>query len=146
MFLTGIQSNLREAQLNRDTLRVETLRLLLSEIHNAQIQKGEELSDTEVLIVIRREIKKRKEAAESFKHGGRHNLAEKEESEAEVLARYLPAEMSDEELTGAVEEAINVVGAKSISDIGKVMPVVMGKVAGRADGARVSALVREKLN
>ncbi len=129
----------------KDQVKVETLRLLLSELTYGRISKGEDLTDADVINIIAKEVKKRKEAAEGFRKGGREEGALKEEAEAEVLTSYLPKQLSDEELTVLVEEAINNTGASSVSDMGKVIGVVMGKVQGQADGARVSAIVRQKL-
>ena len=143
--LDKIQNDLKNAQLAHDELKVSTLRLLLSEIHNLQIQKGQDFSDADVISVVQREVKKRQEAAEGFRSGGREDTAKKEDSEAEILQSYLPAQLSNEELTEIVLGAINEVGASGITDMGKVMGVVMGKVAGRADGGKVSGLVKEKL-
>ncbi|MFH0936674.1 MAG: GatB/YqeY domain-containing protein [Candidatus Daviesbacteria bacterium] len=145
MLLEKIQSDLKNAQLARDEVKVSTLRMLLSEIHNAEIAKGENLSDEDILGVVAREVKKRKEAAEGFRTGGREESAAKEESESIILTSYLPAQLSDEELTKIVENTINEVGAISVSDMGKVIGIVMGKIKGQAQGSRVSALVKEKL-
>lgn len=145
MLIDQIQSDLKEAQLQKDEVKVSTLRLLLSELRYAQINKNGELSDAEVVTVIQKELKKRKEAAVGFRQGGREDAAIKEEAEAAILAVYLPTQLSDEELTKIVEEAINETGASSVSDMGKVISQVMSKVAGQAEGARVSSLVKEKL-
>lgn len=141
-----IQSDLKEAQLARDEVRVSTLRLLLSEIHNLEIQKGSEISDQDVVSVLQREAKKRKEAAAGFRAGGREDAALKEEAELKILEEYLPKQLSNEELTKIVEETINEMGAKSVADMGRVMGAVMRKVAGRADGTVVSDLVKERLS
>ncbi|KKR25844.1 MAG: hypothetical protein UT58_C0032G0005 [Microgenomates group bacterium GW2011_GWC1_39_7b] len=144
-----IQSDLKEAQLKQEQLKVSTLRLLLSEIRYAEIQKrqGErsELSDDEIILVVQREVKKRKEAAAGFKQGGRIEAADKEENEAKILEEYLPQQLSDEELTKLVEQAITDTGAASISEMGKVIGLVMGQVKGRSDGARISALVQQRV-
>lgn len=144
-----IQSDLKQAQLAKDEVKVSTLRLLLSEIHNAEIAKSGPpaggLSDQDILSVIQKEVKKRKEAAAAFRSGGREDSATKEESESLILEGYLPAQISNEELTKIVEDTINEVGTTSPQDMGKVMGAVMGKVKGRADGGMVSALVKEKL-
>ncbi len=140
-----IQADLKQAQLARDEVKVSTLRLLLSEIKNAQISKGSELGEEEIIAVIMREAKKRKEAAVGFRSGGREEQAVKEEAELKILEGYLPAQISDKELTALVEQVITEVGAVSLADMGKVMGVVMSKVGGKADGGRVSNLVKEKL-
>lgn len=143
--MSQIQADLKKAQLSKEEIKVSTLRLLLSEIYNSEIQKGKSLLDQDVVFVIQGEIKKRKEAAASFKYGGRNEQAEKEETEAKILSYYLPDQLSNEELTAVVEQAIKEVGATSLQDMGQVMGVVMGNVQGRADGGGVSAKVKEKL-
>lgn len=141
-----IQTDLKNAQLARDEIKVSTLRLLLSEIKNGEISKGGSLSEEDVTAIIQRELKKRKEAAAGFRAGGREESAAKEELEAEILKTYLPSQISNEELTKIVLDTINELGAKSLADMGKVMGVVMGKVKGQADGTTVSNLVKEKLS
>jgi len=121
--------------------KVGALRLVLSEL-----QKAAKEGDGDELAVLRRERKRRLDAAEQFRAGGRAELADKEESEAELIGGYLPAELSDAELTALVAEKVEQTGAASPKDMGKVMGAVMPAVGGRADGKRVSALVREKLS
>lgn len=140
-----IQADLKQAQLNRDGVEVQTLRLLWSELHNVEIEKSHELSDGEIVPLVQREIKKRREAAEGFRQGGRTDSAEKEEAEAAVLAAYLPEQLSKEELEKIIDEEIAASGASSIQEMGKVIGAVMGKVVGRAEGSSVSGLVKEKL-
>lgn len=146
MLLDQLQTDLKNAQLSRDEIKVSTLRLLLSEIKNAEISKGGILSDEDIIPIVQKEVKKRKEAAEAFKSGGREEAAGKEEAELKILESYLPSQLSNEELTKIVLDTINEVGASSIADMGKVMGVVMGKTKGQADGGVVSALVKEKLS
>ncbi len=141
-----LQEDLKQAQIARDEVKVSTLRLLLSEIKNAEIDKGEQLLNEDIISLVQREIKKRKEAAAGFRLGSREEQAQKEEAELAVLESYLPTQLQFEELTKIVEETINEVGATSISDMGKVMSIVMGKVKGQADGTAVSSLVKEKLS
>lgn len=141
-----IQEELRGAQLQKDEVKISTLRLLLAEIKNAEIAKGGELLDQDIISVIQREAKKRREAALFFRSGLREEAALKEEVELKIVEGYLPAQMSDEELTKIVEEVINEIGAKNITDMGKVMGVIMDKVTGKADGGRVTALVKERLS
>ena len=145
MLTNQIQENLKQAQLARDEIKVSTLRLLLSEIKNAEIQKGGELSDEDTVSIVQRGAKKRKEAASGFRSGGREEQALKEEAELKILESYLPSQLSNEELTKLVQDSITEVGANSLQDLGKVMGVVMSKVAGRAEGGTVSNLVKEKL-
>lgn len=144
--LDKIKSDLKQAQLARDEIKVSTLRLLLSEIKNAEIAKGEALIDEDIVSVVFREVKKRKEAAAGFRTGGREQSALKETEEAKILGTYLPAQTNTEELTKIVEESINELGATGMADMGKVIGAVMGKVKGRADGGTVSGLVKERLS
>lgn len=145
MLVSDIQNDLKQAQLQRDELKVSVLRMLLAEIHNSIIAKGSPLTDADTVVVVQKEVKKRKEAAAGFRQGKREETAQKEEKEAKILGDYLPAQMSDEELTKVVEDSIKEVGANSIADMGKVIGLVMSKVAGQAEGSRVSSLVKEKL-
>ncbi len=150
MLLDQLQTDLKNAQLSRDEIKVSTLRLLLSEVKNAEIAKGGPavagLSDEEIISIVQKEAKKRKEAAEAFRSGGREEAAGKEEAELKILESYLPSQLSNEELTKLVEDTITELGASSITDMGKVMGAVMGKTKGQADGGVVSALVKEKLS
>lgn len=145
MLAAKIQEDLKQAQLQKDELKVGTLRLLLSELGYAQIKKQGELSDEDIVLVVQREIKKRKEAAAGFRQGGREESALKEDQEAQVLSAYLPEQLSDDQLQKIIEETINDMGAGAIADMGKVIGVVLGKVKGQADGGRISSLVRDKL-
>jgi len=111
----------------------------------SELQKAAKEGDDDEVAVLRRERKRRLDAAKQFRDGGRGELAAKEESEAELIAAYLPAELSDDELAALVAEKVEQTGAESPKDMGKVMGAVMPAVGGRADGKRVSALVREKL-
>lgn len=141
-----IKEDLKQAQLQKDDLKVSTLRLLLSEIHNLRIAKGDVLEDKDIILVLQREIKKRKEAALGFRAGGREDQAKKEEAETSLLQEYLPAQLSNEELTNIVDAAINELTAKSLADMGQVMGKVLSQVGQSAEVARVSEIVRSKLN
>lgn len=142
-----LREDLKQAQLSRDEVKVSTLRLLLSELTYAKVAKGtDSLSDEDVISAIQKEAKKRKESIESFKKGAREDLASKEEAELKILQTYLPEQISDEELTSLVQESINDIGASSMADMGKVIGLVMGKVGQRAEGSRVSSIVRSKLS
>lgn len=139
-----LRADLRQAQLSRDEIRISTLRLILSALNYEKIKKGE-LEQEDVHAVLRHEAKKRREAIESFKAGGREELAQKEAKELSIIEGYLPEELSNEELTKIVEEVIKELGAQKIEDMGRVIGKVLGKVAGRAGGGRVSAIVRDIL-
>lgn len=135
-----VRADINTALKSSERERATALRMVLSELQKA----AKDGSDDE-LAVLRRERKRRLEAAEQFREGGRGELADKEQSEAELIEGYLPAELSDSELDTLVGAAIEETGAGDVKDMGQVMKVVMGRVAGRADGRRVSARVREAL-
>lgn len=140
-----IDKDLQTALKSKDLTTASVLRLVKSELKNKQIELGRELNHNDIVAVLRKEIKKRQEAAASFKQGGRTQQAKVESQEAKILAQYLPAEMSNEELAEIIEEAIAQSKAQTKNDFGKVMGIVMSKVAGRASGDRVAALVAQKL-
>jgi len=133
-----VRTDINGAMKARDSERVGALRMVLSELQKAAKEGGDELA------VLRRERKRRLEAAEQFRQGGRPELAERE-SEAELITAYLPVELDDSELDAIVNAAIAETGATSPKDMGSVMKTVMAKAEGRADGKRASARVREAL-
>jgi uncharacterized protein YqeY len=143
-----LRSDLNTAMKARDELVTATLRMSLTAITNEEVagKQSRELSDDEVLLVLAREAKKRREAAEAFAAAGRDELAQRERAEEEVLAGYLPSQLSDEELTALVGEAILEVGATEVRQMGTVMKLVQSQVSGRADGKRVSDEVRAQLS
>jgi uncharacterized protein len=138
--LEQVQSDMKAAMKARKRERVHALRLVISELQKAAKENG-----ADELEVLQRERKRRLEAAEAYRDGGRPEAAEAEEREAEIIASYLPAQLSDEDLDAIVGDAVAESGATSPSEMGRVMGLVMPKVKGRADGKRVSAAVREKL-
>ena len=140
-----INKQITDAMKARDGVRLSTLKLLSSELHNEWIAKQHELSGEEELAVVRREAKKRKEMIEICNQHGKPEHAERERAELAILQEFLPAELGDEELEKIVSEAISETSASSMADMGRLMGVVMQKVAGRASGDRVSSLVRTKL-
>ena len=143
---TRVRDDLKAALKTRDAARVGTLRLLLSEMRNKEIEKGRSLTDEETLGLVSAGIKSRQEAVEQFRGGGRPDLVEKEGAEIEVLRAYLPPQLSREELGELVARAVAETDAASPREMGKVMGWLMPRVRGRADGALVSRLVREKLS
>ena len=145
MISDTITPKVGEAMKAKDEIRLSTLRLLSSALNYEFIAKQHVLTEEEELAVVRREVKKRKDAIEAYEKAGAKERAEKEKKEMAVLEEYLPAQMSDSELIKIVDEAISVSGATSMADMGKVMGAVVPKVAGRAEGARISKLVSEKL-
>jgi uncharacterized protein YqeY len=142
-----LRNDLNTAMKARDELTTATLRMTLTAITTEEVagKQARELADDEVLRVITRESKKRREAAEAFDAAGRVELAERERNEGGVLDRYLPAQLDDDELTGLVTAAVAEAGASTPRDMGAVMKIVQPKVAGRADGKRVSDEVRRQL-
>jgi uncharacterized protein YqeY len=135
-----LKSDLTTAMKAGEKERVGALRMVLSEL-----QKAAKDGDGDELAVLRRERKRRLDAAGQFRDGGREELAAKEEGEAELIASYLPAELSDDELDAILADAIAETGASGPQDMGSVMKAAMGRVAGRADGKRVSARAQEAL-
>lgn len=141
-----INNDFIAAMKEKDEARVSVLRLLKSALHNQQITEQKELSDDNVIKVVQKEIKQRKDSIETFVSGDRAELADKEKKELEILEKYRPQQLSDEEMVKIVEAAIVETGATGLADIGKVMGRVMPQVAGRADGGTVSAKVKELLS
>jgi hypothetical protein len=142
-----LRTDLTAAMRARDQVRTRTLRSALTAITNEEVagNAARELSDDEVLKVLTREAKKRREAAEAFGSAGRADQAATEQAEGEVLAGYLPAQLGDEELAQLVAGVIAKTGASGMSSMGPVMKAVNPQVAGRAEGARVAAEVRKQL-
>ena len=146
MSLIGrLEDELREAMLARENDRRDALRLILSSLRSAEKDLQRPLSDDEELQVLQRERKRRVEAAEAFRDGGREEQAQKEETELSILEEFMPEPLSEEDLERIVDDAIAENGATSIRDMGRVMADVMPQIAGRADGSAVSQLVKEKL-
>jgi len=140
-----LEGELKDAMVARDAERRNTLRLILASLRGAEKELQRPLHDDEELQVLQRERKRRREAAEGFRAGGREEQAEAEERELEVLEEFMPAPLSEEDLEEIVDDAIAEVGATSMRDFGRVMADVMPQVSGRADGSAVSQLVKEKL-
>jgi uncharacterized protein YqeY len=143
--IARIEDDLREAMRSRDDARRDALRLILSSLRSAEKELQRPLHDDEELQVLQRERKRRVEAAEAFRSGGRDEQAESEERELAVLQEFMPEPVSEEELEEIVDDVIAEVGATSMRDLGRVMADVMPQVAGRADGSVVTQIVREKL-
>ncbi len=143
-----LRADLNAAMRARDQVRMRTLRMALSSITNEEVAgaSARQLSDDEVMKVLTREARKRREAAEAFGAAGRTDQAAAERAEGEVLAGYLPAQLSDDELSALVAAAIAETGASGVAGIGQVMKTLTPQIAGRADGARVAAEVRRRLS
>jgi len=143
-----LRSNLTEAIRSRDEITSSTIRMVLTAITNEEVSGKEAriLSDDEVIIVLSREAKKRREASEAFEAAGRADKAALEKAEGEVIAKYLPAQLSADDIKKMIADAIASTGAVGPGDMGKVMGAVKGLIAGKADGSVVSNLVKEALN
>jgi len=167
MLKQKFREELRQTMLARDVLKTSVLRMVISAIGYYEIQKGTELwkrasspaseadrrgragyeaTDEDVLSVIQKEVKQRKDSIEQFQKAGRQELVDKETKELELLQKYLPTQMSEEEIKSLVKETIAKTAASSMSDIGKVMGALMLKVKGKADGAIISKIVKEQLS
>jgi uncharacterized protein YqeY len=140
-----IEGELREAMKARDEERRDALRLILNALKGSEKELQRPLSEEEELQVLQRERKRRLEAAEAFRSGGREEQAASEERELSVLEEFMPAPLTEEEIEDIVDDAIAEVGATSMAQLGRVMADVMPQIAGRADGSVVSQIVREKL-
>jgi len=138
--------DMKSAMKSGDKILLGTIRMLRAQLKNASIAKGKDLSDEDIIEVLSREAKKRKESLELYKKGGRADLAQKEEKELAIITSYLPEQLSQEEVEKIIDEIITETGAESLRDMGKVMSAVMQKVKGRADGKMVQEIVRKKLS
>lgn len=144
-----IKTNLKEAMKNKDEITVSVLRMLTSSFSNEEIAKGKRetgLSEEEVLEILSREVKKRKDSITQFEGAGRSELAEKEKKEIDVIMKYMPTQMTKEEIESLVQEAIAETGAKTEKDFGTVMKILSPKTKGRADGKEVSEVVKKLLS
>ena len=143
--IVRLEQEVKEAMLARESDRRDALRLILSSLRSAEKDLQRPLSEDEELQVLQRERKKRIEAAEAFRNGGREEQAVKEEDELDVLEEFMPEPIGEDELERIVDDAIAENKATNMRDMGRVMADVMPQIAGRADGSAVSQLVREKL-
>ena len=142
-----LKSDLTEAIRSRDEVKSATIRMVLTSIANEEVSGKEArvLSDAEIIAVLTREAKKRREAAEAFEQGGATDRAKRERDEGEVIASYLPEQITDEELEKLISEAITNTGASGPQGMGQVMKYLQPKIAGRAEGAKVSSAVKNAL-
>jgi hypothetical protein len=140
-----LEGEVKDAMLARDATRRDALRLILNSLRSAEKDLQRPLSEEEELQVLQRERKRRNEAAEAFRAGGREEQAAQEETELAILKEFMPEPLSEDELEQIVDDAIAETGATSLRDMGRVMADVMPQVAGRADGSAVGQIVREKL-
>jgi uncharacterized protein len=143
--IAEIEGEIKEAMRARDAERRDALRLILNALKGSEKELMRPLTEDEELQVLQRERKRRVEAAEAFRSGGREEQAASEERELAILEEFMPAPLSEDEIEEIVDDVIAEVGATSMADLGRVMADVMPQIAGRADGSVVSQLVREKL-
>ena len=143
--MSQLESDLAEAAKARDQIKLTVLRLLKSALKNYEIEVGHDASPQEIMSVLQKEAKKRRDSIEQYGKANRQDLVEEETNELEIIQDYLPKEISDNELDVLVKDAIDKTGAKEIKDMGKVIPVVIKASGGSADGSRISARVKQIL-
>jgi len=142
---TQIADDMKAAMRAKDAPRLGAIRLLLAAMKQKEVDERVELTDTDVISIIEKMIKQRRDSITQYEAGGRKDLADAEKFEITVLQAYMPQALSEAEIAAAIAEAVQASGAKAMSDMGKVMAVLKPKLAGRADMGRVSALVKSKL-
>ena len=141
-----ISAALKDAMRARDEVKMATLRLVLTAIKKREKEARSLLEDQEVISVITTQIKQRRESIEHYRKAGREDLAQREESELQILQGYMPEQVSEEEISNTLDEIIAEVGAASMKDMGKVMKAAMAKLAGKAEGGAINAMVKDKLS
>jgi uncharacterized protein YqeY len=143
--ISDIKNDLKQAMLDKQDLVRDTIRMFLSEVQRFEIDNKEDVDDAKALQIINKMIKQRNDSISQFKDGGRDDLAEKEQKEVDILSKYKPQQLSEEEITSKVVEVIKESGADSMQDIGKVMGLLKSSLAGSADMGIVSKIVKEQL-
>jgi len=138
-----IEDSFKKALTERDEARLSLFRMIKSAIKNKEIELGHDLDDAEMTTLLEKEAKQRRDSIEQFQNGGRAELAQKEQSELDIVASFLPEKMSEEEIRGIVKQVIGELGEKT-EDFGKIMGAVMAELKGKADGALVQKIVREE--
>lgn len=141
-----ILQDLKEAMRAQDVVRRATLRMVVAAIKNLEIETSSELKDGDVLQIIQKQVKSRRESIEEFRKGNREDLIAKEQAEIDILKKYLPEEASSEDIRSAAAEIITSINASGPQDIGKVMPKLIERFQGRADGRTINGIVRELLD
>ncbi len=146
MSLIGkLNDDMKQAMKDKDKLKLSVIRMVKSSVQNEEINQGKELTDDQVLALLNRELKQRRDSLQEFEKAGRDDLAEQNRAEIEVLFLYLPKQLDEAEIRQIVQETIEQVGAASKKDLGKVMGALMPKVKGKADGNLVNKIVQELL-
>lgn len=141
-----IEQQMVTAAKARDKARLSTLRMLKTALHNKEIDLMRQLNEAETMQILSQMVKQRKDSIEQFAKGGRQDLVDKEQEELKILQEFMPAQMSDDEVETLIKELIAETGAVSVKDMGKVMKVLMPKIAGRADGKSAGEKVKELLS
>ncbi len=141
-----LSDDLKQAMRSGDTLKRSVIRMLMAAINNAEIARQAKLEDSDILGVIAKEVRQRRESIEAFKQGNRQDLVDKEEAEMAILQGYLPQQLTRDEVVLAVQKVIAEVEAKGLGDKGKVMPKLMAQLKGRADGREINEVVSELLS
>ena len=144
--IVKVENEMKEAAKARNKVRLSALRMMKAALHNREIDSKGGLTDQDALQVLSSLAKQRKDSIEQFKNGGRLELAEREEQELNIIQKFMPDQISEEEIGAIIEKAIEEVGAASVRDMGKVMKALMPEITGRADGKVVSELVKERLS
>tara|TARA_B100000941_G_scaffold85974_1_gene59284 strand:+ start:16 stop:459 length:444 start_codon:yes stop_codon:yes gene_type:complete len=144
--LSDIKNDLKQAMLNKDNFVRDTLRLFIAEVQRFEIDNKEEVDDAKAVQIINKMIKQRNDSISQFRDGGRDDLADKEQSEVDVLSKYKPEQLSEEDVKVKVKEAIAEVNASSMADMGKVMGILKSTLAGTADMGMVSNIVKNELS
>ena len=143
--LSDIKKDLKQAMLDKNDLERDTIRMFLAEVQRFEIDNQEEADDSKALQIVNKMIKQRNDSITQFKSGGRDDLTDKEQKEVDILSKYKPAQLSEEEVTQKVKEAIENAGASSMQDMGKVMGILNSSLAGSADMGMVSKIVKDNL-
>ncbi|SET41503.1 hypothetical protein SAMN05660297_02333 [Natronincola peptidivorans] len=140
-----LTNDLKEAMKNKQQLRKNVITLIRSDIKQTEVDKRVELQDQDIIEIVSRQLKQRKDAVDEFQKGGRDDLVQETQEEISILLEYLPEQMSEEEVANVVKETISEIGANSMKDMGKVMAAVIPKVKGKADGKIVNQIVKQQL-
>lgn len=140
-----LNEDMKQAMKNKDKFRLSVIRMIRSSIKNLEIEQKRTLDDSEVLDILQREVKQRKDSLQEFTKAGRDDLAADVQAEIDIISEYLPEQMTEEEIKAVVQQTIQEVGASSKADMGKVMGALMPKVKGRADGRLVNQIVQQLL-
>ena len=141
-----LQADLKDAMLKKDNFKRDVIRFLMSALKQIEVDERKELSDEDITKIIQKSLKQREDSMMAFREAGRDDLYQKEYAEAAILKAYLPEQLSDEALKAIIEKHIQAVGATSLKELGKVMPLVLAECAGVADGKRINLIAKELLS